>query len=368
MVKKIISIVGARPQFIKLAPLCQELRKQKSRFRHVIVHTGQHYDYNMSKIFFDQLGIPDPQYHLDVGSGSHGQQTGTMLEKIENVLQKEKPDWVMVYGDTNSTLAGALAATKLHMPLAHVEAGLRSYNRVMPEEINRVLTDHCSDVLFCPTRNAVNNLKKEGISNGRARKVVNVGDVMYDSLLLSLQVAKKQSRVLAELQLTPKQYFLATIHRAENTDNDENLTGILQALTELSREAMLVLPIHPRTKKILERSAKLKSLAHSLKIIPAVGYFDMLLLEKNAKLILTDSGGMQKEAYFLSTPCVTLRNETEWIETVQSGLNILGSIQPRRIIQSAKAILKKNIAIRRNRTLLGRGQTGQAIVSFLINH
>ncbi len=339
---KIISIVGARPQFIKVAPVSRaivELNKKEGReiIRDILIHTGQHYDYEMSEIFFKELEIKEPDYHLGVGSGSHGYQTGEMLRKLEEVLMKEKPDIVMVYGDTNSTLAGALAASKLHIRVAHVEAGLRSFNRAMPEEINRVLTDHISDLLFCPTETAVKNLHNEGIVKG----VYNVGDVMHDSILFNVKIAEKKSGILKELNLmngsSVKDYALATVHRQENTDDPEKLSSIFDALSEIaSKQMRVILPMHPRTRRCLGSS----SLYDSITIIKPVSYLDMLLLEKNAKMILTDSGGVQKEAYFFKVPCITLREETEWVETVESGWNVLAGRDGKKIIEATKQGVK----------------------------
>lgn len=321
---KIVSVVGTRPQFIKAAPVSWELRKEH---KEILVHTGQHYDYFMSAVFFDELGIPKPDYNLGVGSASHGKQTGEMLIRIEEVLLRERPDWVLVYGDTNSTLAGALAAAKLHIPVAHVEAGLRSFNREMPEEVNRVLTDHVSDLLFCPTETAVRNLAREGITQG----VHLVGDTMYDAVLQFAEIARQRSTILQDLGLKPKSYLLATVHRPYNTDVPENLRNILAAFAEI--EEPIILPVHPRTRqRIVEFGlgnpqsfdyAQDKSATRNPKLIEPVGYLDMLVLEQNARLILTDSGGMQKEAYFFGVPCVTLRPETEWVETVEAGWNVV---------------------------------------------
>ena len=345
---KIVSIVGARPQFIKLAPLVRAFNEKGKDIKHVIIHTGQHYDYNMSKVFFDELGIPTPDFHLEVGSGEHGVQTGLMLQRIEEVLISNTPDRVIVYGDTNSTLAGALAGSKLHIPVDHVEAGLRSYNRSMPEEINRGLTDHCSSILFCPTINAVNNLRKEGFTNianngelvtatsdipDQMPLVVNVGDIMYDSFLLCLEIAEKKSDIMQKLRLGPKGFCLATVHRAENTDNEDRLKSILGALSEISKKKQVIFPMHPRTRKIIETfDVKLKS-SDSFRIIEPVGYFDMLMLEKIAEVILTDSGGMQKEAYFSGVPCITLRDEREWVETVEAVWNKLAGADKDSIIE-----------------------------------
>lgn len=308
---KIVSIVGARPQFIKAAPVSAALRQS---FTEILVHTGQHYDHGMSAVFFQELGIPEPAYNLGIGSNSHGQQTGQMLAAIEDVLLREKPDWVLVYGDTNSTLAGALAAAKLHIPIAHVEAGLRSYNRAMPEEINRVLTDHCSHLLFCPTPTAVDNLATEGIHSG----VHLVGDVMVDALYFFLPKAE-QSSILNQHSLTPGEYVLATIHRASNTDTAEALAQVLDCLAQ--SQWPVVWPIHPRTAAALHRFALTPP--PNIRLIPPVGYLEMLALEKQARFILTDSGGVQKEAYIFAVPCITLREDTEWVETVAQGWNTL---------------------------------------------
>ncbi|NCO65772.1 MAG: UDP-N-acetylglucosamine 2-epimerase (non-hydrolyzing) [Candidatus Aquicultor secundus] len=311
----IVTIVGARPQFIKSLPVSNELRKSN---REILVHTGQHYDRNMSDIFFEEMGIPKPDYNLGVGSGGQGEQTARMLSKIEAVLLDEKPDAVLIYGDTNSTLAGALAAAKLHIPVAHVEAGLRSFDKKMPEEINRIVADHVSDLLFCPTKTAVDNLKNEGITKG----VELVGDVMYDAALHFGKLAEEKSRVLEELDLAPKGYLLATIHRSANTDNIDNLKALLEAFAESDR--VIVFPVHPRTRKVLANTG-LDSIIKGSKVrlVDPVGYIDFLKLENNAVKILTDSGGVQKEAFFAAVPCITLRDTTEWVETVESGWNIL---------------------------------------------
>lgn len=314
---KILTVVGARPQFIKAAPVSKALRN--AGHHEYLVHTGQHYDHAMSQIFFDELGIPQPDINLGVGSGSHGRQTGEMLMRLEEVIQEQKPDWVLVYGDTNSTLAGALAAVKLHVPVAHVEAGLRSFNREMPEEHNRVLTDHCADLLFCPTQTAVDNLAREGITQG----VHLVGDTMYDAVLQFGELARQRSRILERLELTPKHYLLATVHRPYNTDNRENLCSILSAFVECGET--VIFPVHPRTRARIVEAGVMEMLndAQQVRLIEPVGYLDMLMLEQHARLILTDSGGMQKEAYFFAVPCVTLRPETEWVETVAAGWNVL---------------------------------------------
>lgn len=322
---KLLTIIGARPQFIKAAPFSEEFRKEHEE---ILVHTGQHYDENMSDVFFDELNIPQPNYNLGVGSGNHGEQTAKMLEGIEQIILKEKPDGLLVYGDTNSTLAGALAASKLHIPVYHVEAGLRSYNKLMPEEQNRVLTDHISEMLFCPTHTAVKNLKKEGIESG----VVNTGDIMYDSVLRNIKISEdkyQNNEWLNEIirdngeieDISEGKYVLSTIHRAENTDDPEKLVRIIQALTELDK--LVLLPIHPRTKQLIE---KLNLNLDNIIMIKPVGYLLMLYLTANAYMVLTDSGGLQKEAYFLQTPCTTLRDQTEWVETLENSWNILSNI------------------------------------------
>ncbi|OSX53134.1 non-hydrolyzing UDP-N-acetylglucosamine 2-epimerase [Anoxybacillus ayderensis] len=312
---KVLTVAGTRPQLVKVAPVSRELRKQ---MKEILVNTGQHYDYNMAGVFFEELHIPKPDYDLGIGSASHGKQTGEMLKKIEEVLVEEKPDAVLVYGDTNSTLAGALAASKLHIPLIHVEAGLRSYNKKMPEEINRVLTDHVSNVLFAPTERAVENLRKEGIGEN----VFHVGDVMYDAFLYNSSLAEKKYS-LEMFGLESKKYLLATIHRAENTDSWERLHAIFQSFSTLNDTVFL--PLHPRTRRKLEENGLIEIVhkADNIKIVEPVSYLEMLLLEKHAKAIVTDSGGVQKEAYFAKVPCFTLRAETEWVETVEVGCNRL---------------------------------------------
>jgi UDP-GlcNAc3NAcA epimerase len=354
---KIVTIVGARPQFIKAATVSRALR-QTTTATEILVHTGQHYNTNMSDIFFEELGIPNPSYHLGIGSASHGGQTGRMLEAIEEVLLDEKPSWVLVYGDTNSTLAGALAAVKLHLPVAHVEAGLRSFNRKMPEEINRVLTDHASDLLFAPTEVAVNNLHQEGLSS----KTHLVGDVMYDGALFYAAKAQEQSRILETLELKSKSYVLATIHRAENTDNVQRLATIFEGLSVVAETLPVVLPLHPRTQVALEREG-IKASSRGLHITEPVGYLDMVMLEKNAKLIATDSGGVQKEAYFYRVPCVTLRDETEWLELVESGWNQL--TPPKNAETIASSILNRLTIKGSEVSLYGGGIASNKITELL---
>jgi UDP-GlcNAc3NAcA epimerase len=324
---KVVTVVGARPQFVKAAPVSQALRKEHTE---VLVHTGQHYDYGMSQVFFDELGMPEPDINLGVGSGSHGRQTAEMLIGLEEVLLAERPDWVLVYGDTNSTLAGALAAVKLHIPVAHVEAGLRSFNRTMPEEHNRVLADACSDLLFCPTQTAVDNLARAGIAHG----VHLVGDVMYDAALQHGALALLSSRILERLDLTAGQFALATIHRPYNTDDPSRLREILAALAAL--DMPVVFPIHPRTRDLLAQVGNPQSAIRNPQSVEPLGYLDMLMLEQNAALILTDSGGVQKEAYFFGVPCVTLRPETEWVETVAAGWNRLAWGDAAAVLEAAR--------------------------------
>lgn len=331
----IVTIVGARPQFIKAAAVTRAMREHNAArperpIREILVHTGQHYDDNMSQVFFDELDIPRPDHNLGVGSLPHGAQTGRMLERIEGVLLKERPDWVLVYGDTNSTLAGALAAVKLHMRVAHVEAGLRSFNRRMPEEINRVLTDHVATLLFCPTDTAVRNLVAEGITAG----LTLVGDVMCDSVSHYAERARAiEADVLARYGLSPKSYYLATIHRAQNTDDPARLREIVKGLNLVSSaNCPVIMPLHPRTRSKL-RAFGLALAPHGIEL-PPVPYLEMMALQSNARLVLTDSGGVQKEAFLLRVPCITLREETEWPETLESGWNRLVLAERRQIVEA----------------------------------
>jgi UDP-GlcNAc3NAcA epimerase len=348
---KIVTVVGARPQFVKAAVVSGHLRQNAQE---ILVHTGQHYDVNMSDIFFQELGIPAPDYHLGIGSGLHGAQTGKMLEAIEQVLLKEQPDLLLIYGDTNSTLAGALAAAKLHIPVAHVEAGLRSFNRRMPEEINRVMADHLATWLFAPTQTAICNLTAEGITES----VYQTGDVMYDAFLRMSKLIPAQSVIMDTLQLIPKEYYLLTLHRAENTDDPLKLQAIMNTLARVDQR--VIFPIHPRTKAKLHEyggSFQLKA----IQFIEPVGYFDMLNLEVNAKIVLTDSGGVQKEAYMAKTPCITLRDETEWVETVAVGRNCLVGADPG-AIQKALTLTWLGTA---SPDLFGNGAAGARIAQIL---
>jgi UDP-GlcNAc3NAcA epimerase len=381
---KIITIVGARPQFIKAAAVSRAIQafnqrrrsfgrpRSKKKIQEVLVHTGQHYDYLMDRVFFEELVLPKPDYHLGVGSGSHARQTGMMLERIETVLEGEKPEVVIVYGDTNSTLSGALAAAKLNIPIAHVEAGLRSYNRTMPEEINRLLTDHLSTFLFCPTHQAVQNLLKEGIKDEKTKMVKRVGDVMYDSILYYSKLAEKKSIILEGLNLLTAHgsrvtsYYLATLHRAENTDYPKRLKSILRALNEIGKDVPIILPLHPRTKKMM-KVYHLFTEIKRIKLIDPVSYLDMLKLGKNAKAILTDSGGVQKEAYWFGVPCFTLRDETEWVETIHSGWNILVGTSKKRIVEEVRCREERKKSPKK-REIFGDGKASEEIVQTIVGH
>jgi UDP-GlcNAc3NAcA epimerase len=357
---KILSVVGARPQFIKAAAVSRVLRATRG-LQEVLVHTGQHYDHGMSAVFFRELEIPKPNRNLAIGSGTHGAQTGRMLEALERVITKEKPDWVVVYGDTNSTLAGALAGAKMKVPVAHVEAGLRSWNRAMPEEINRVVVDHVSDLLFAPTRGAVVNLRDEGIDR---RKIVCAGDVMYDVALYYGEKAERSSRIIEQLALAPGDFVLATVHRAENADHPRRLHAIFNALRRLSSDITVVVPVHPRTRKMLARTGW--RAGGALRLIDPVGYLDMAMLEQHASLIATDSGGVQKEAFFYRVPCATLRTETEWVELVEAGWNRLvppfaGEVIYRKLLRMLKTFRRP----RATPGLYGAGDAARRIVRAL---
>lgn len=345
---KIVTIVGARPQFIKAAVISRVIRS-KENITEVIVHTGQHYDKNMSDIFFTELDIPHPAYNLEVGSGKHGEQTAKMLERIEEVLLNEKPDWVLVYGDTNSTVAGALAASKLHIPVAHVEAGLRSFNRLMPEEINRIATDHISGLLFPPTQNAMNLLRKEGLAE---RSIVS-GDIMYDSVI---HYRGKAIQQFSNHKKPFENYYLATIHRQENTDIPERLQDIFTALSQL--EYPVILPLHPRTKKMLEGV----EYGSNIHIIEPVGYLELLYLLENSYKVLTDSGGLQKEAFFLDKPCITLRDETEWVETLEDGWNYTVGSNIELIVEKSKLPFPAY-----KQSFFGDGKAGELIIDVLLD-
>ena len=365
---KIVTIIGARPQIIKAAALSRAIKRHyTNEIKEVIVHTGQHYDDNMSQVFFDELDIPRPDYNLHVGSASHGVQTARMIEGIEDILLKEQPDYIVLYGDTNSTLAGAVAAAKIHVPIVHIEAGLRSFNKAMPEEINRIVCDHCSTLLFTPTKAGLENLKREGFpideggpstlrgasgatDSGTASsttaiptidnpKVYHCGDIMYDNSLHFANIAEKKTDIIQRLELTEKPFILATIHRDSNTDHPERLTAIFKALIHISVHSHLVLPLHPRTNKLMksnlsEDMQKQIAEAANITIIPPASFLEMVALERSAQLVVTDSGGVQKEAYFFKKPCIILRPETEWVEIVGTGNAILADADEGRIIQA----------------------------------
>lgn len=340
---KIVTVIGARPQIIKAAALSRAIRENyNDRINEVIVHTGQHYDENMSQVFFDELGIPKPHYNLHVGSASHGEQTAKMIEGIEKVLFEEKPDCIVLYGDTNSTLAGAVAASKIHVPVIHIEAGLRSCNKRMPEEINRIVCDHCSTLLFTPTLAGLGNLKREGFPTDNEGpfsidnpKVFLCGDIMYDNSLHFSTVADQKTDILKRLGLAEKPFVLATLHRDSNTDNPDRLNAILDAFTELSKEITIVLPLHPRTRK---KSAHFH--ADNVMVIEPVSFLEMIQLERHARLVLTDSGGVQKESYFFKKPCVILRPETEWVEIVETGAATLADADKAKILETSHRYLQ----------------------------
>jgi UDP-GlcNAc3NAcA epimerase len=356
---RLVSIVGARPQFVKLAVICKALKRRAdaANWQHTIVHTGQHYDPALSAVFFDELSIPRPGFDLEVGSGSHGAQTAEMLKRLEPVLESEKPDWVLLYGDTNSTLAGALVAAKASLSVAHIEAGLRSHRRGMPEEINRVVADHLSDLLLCPTDLAIENLRKEGLGE----KAVWTGDVMLDASLEYRRLAESRGGVLAE-RWRAGEFALATIHRAENTDDPERLREIVTALDVIARSGRpVVWPIHPRTAK---RLAELEIIPEAVTLIEPVSYLDMLLLEGRARFILTDSGGVQKEAYFLEVPCITLRDETEWVETLDHNCNVLTGADRNKILHAVEDVPQAGPW----KIHYGEGDAGSAILDALVAH
>lgn len=358
---KIVTVVGARPQFIKAAAVSRAISDDYvNQIDEVLVHTGQHYDDNMSKVFFEELDIPRPKYNLEISGGQHGAMTGRMLEGVENILLQEKPDWLLIYGDTNSTLAGALAASKLHIPVAHVEAGLRSFNMRMPEEVNRILADRISSILFCPTETAVNNLKTEGVSRG----VHYVGDVMYDVALFYRDKAQQNSKVLQTLGLTTCAFALATCHRAENTDDPQRLSSILSALAEIAIQLPVVLPLHPRTRKLVGDYG-MAHLLGQLMVTDPLPFLDMVALEQASRLILTDSGGVQKEAFFYGVPCITMRDETEWVETVDLEWNQLVGASTPSILSAANEVLQnppKSVTAKP----YGTGRAAKDILALLI--
>lgn len=354
---KILTILGARPQFIKAGSVSREIAKHNN-IKEVIVHTGQHYDTNMSAIFFEQMHVPKPDYFLGIKATTHASMTGQMMEKIEEVALKEQPDWVLVYGDTNSTLAGALVASKLHIKLAHIEAGLRSFNTKMPEEINRIVTDRLSQLLFCPTDTAMENLANEGFGNFNVQ-IIKSGDVMQDGAIYYQTLAQKP-----KIEIKDK-FVLCTVHRAENTDDKEKLQSIFRALQKISEETQVVLPLHPRTKKMIEEFGI--EISSKIKIIPPVGYLEMIWLLSNCKLVLTDSGGLQKEAFFFKKPCITLRDETEWVELVVHKFNIILGANQQKIVATYKnraQLFSTDFAI----NLYGEGKASKKIVDTLVGY
>ena len=356
---KVFTVVGARPQFIKAAVVSKALKSIKAE--EFLIHTGQHFDDNMSKVFFEEMGIPEPHANLGLSGGTHGKMTGEMLIAVEKLIIQQKPDWVLVYGDTNSTLAGSLAAAKLNTPCAHVEAGLRSDNRNMPEEINRVLTDHASDLLFAPTSSANQRLISEGIAK---EKIVRTGDVMLDAALTFGKVAQEKSTIIKDLALEEKRFALCTIHRAENVDHSEVLTWIVNALNDLSKNIPIILPLHPRTKSKLAEFSLYDSLSPRIRLIPPIGFLDVLALQSNSSLIVTDSGGMQKEAFFQNKPCVTVRSETEWVELLEGGHNRLANPMYDSILEKSEGAL--NASLDWSVELYGDGHSSETIAKALL--
>jgi UDP-GlcNAc3NAcA epimerase len=354
---KILTIIGARPQFVKAAAVSRALKK-KDNIEEIIVHTGQHFDKNMSDIFFEEMNIPYPNYHLNINSLNHGAMTGRMMEKIEEILLAEKPDYLMVYGDTNSTLAGALAAKKLRCKVIHIEAGLRSFNMEMPEEINRILTDRISDILFCPTDTAIQNLEKEGFL-GFQNEIHQVGDVMEDAALYYSEAAALKSEVIEKYNLFKEVFILGTLHRAENTDDPVRIAALIKALNLLAQNNRVIMPLHPRTKACIEKQA----LKLEFEIIDPVGYFDMIELLKNCALVVTDSGGLQKEAYFFNKYCVTMRDQTEWVELVHNDFNALVSADSDKIVKAANVFLDRKFD--KHIDLYGGGKAADRIADIL---
>ncbi|NRB46812.1 MAG: UDP-N-acetylglucosamine 2-epimerase (non-hydrolyzing) [Saprospiraceae bacterium] len=356
---KILTVVGARPQFVKAAVVSRNMALQDG-IQEFILHSGQHYDDNMSAIFFEEMRIPTPHFNLNINGGHHGEMTGKMMAGIEQKILEIKPDALLVYGDTNSTLAGALAAAKLHVPVIHVEAGLRSFNMRMPEEINRILTDRISQILFCPTTRAVENLQREGFDL-LDNRVELVGDVMQDAALFYAADAASMAKVFHTLELETGSFLLVTCHRAENTNDPERFGQILQALNELAERQTIIFPVHPRTRQLF----KTQSIHSNLKLIDPVGYFDMILLLKNCQLVITDSGGLQKEAYFFQKHCITMRDETEWVELVDGGYNVICGADARRILTAFEQF--QTAQFKPGADLYGGGQAGERIVSFLMD-
>lgn len=375
---KILSIIGARPQIIKAAALSRAIKKYfSSSIQEVIVHTGQHYDSNMSQVFFDELRIPAPNYNLEVGSASHGNQTAQMISGIEEILLKENPNYIILYGDTNSTLAGAIAASKSHIPIVHIEAGLRSFNKFMPEEVNRILCDHISTLLFTPTKTGYKNLRNEGFKENEGHfnadhpGIFHCGDVMYDNSLYFAEIAEEKTNILSDLNLQNRIFILATIHRDHNTDDPLRLQAIFEALVEiaLEKKIQVVLPLHPRTKKKMDtlplELREQLNVDSSIIIIPPVSFLEMITLEKNAALVITDSGGVQKEAYYFHKPCVILRPETEWVEIIEAGTGILADAEKERIKKAVDSLLYKSFDFP---SIYGDGKAAEFICQTLIDN
>ena len=359
---KILTIVGARPQFIKAAGLSRVIKDTYvDVIEEIIVHTGQHYDPNMSAVFFEELGIPEPKYSLEISGGDHGDMTGRMLIAIEKVVKQENPDMVLVYGDTNSTLAGALAAAKLHIPVAHVEAGLRSFNMKMPEEINRILADKISSLLFCPTKIAVDNLHSEGVVKG----VHNVGDIMYDVALFYKDRAKQKTSILSDFGIKETKYALATCHRAENTNDPDRLNEIVSGISEVAKLIPVVFALHPRTKQYIKELG-IGDVLENVMVVDPLPFLDMVALEQSAKLILTDSGGVQKEAFFYGVPCLTMRDESEWLETIDLGMNQLVGASKAKIVESANKILSKSEISSTKAEPYGKGNSAKLILDLIV--
>ena len=377
---RLLTIIGARPQIIKAAAISRAIREKfKDRLEEKILHTGQHYDANMSQVFFDELGIPQPDYNLGVGSGTHGVQTAKMIAGIEEVLTAEHFDGVILYGDTNSTLAGAVAASKIHIPVFHIEAGLRSFNMSMPEEVNRIVCDQLSSICFSPTQTGVNNLRREGFfdsparfKNGKGRLVVNSGDVMYDNSMYFAPLAEQKSDILSRIGVMPGEYILTTIHRPNNTDDHSRLTSIVSSLLEITERdgITLVLPLHPRTRNLLDKNLEVsiyERLIRSprVKIIPPASFFDIIVLEKNARIVMTDSGGVQKESFFFERPCVILRPETEWVEIVEHGAGIIADADSKRILAAYDKLVGTNPTFP---PLFGDAHASENILSIICNY
>ena len=372
---RILTIIGARPQIIKAAAISRAVKIVfADQIQECILHTGQHYDSNMSQVFFDELGIPQPNYNLGVGSGHHGSQTAKMIAGIEEVLLSDHFDGIILYGDTNSTLAGAVAASKLHVPVFHIEAGLRSFNMSMPEEVNRIVCDQLASICFAPTQTAVDNLRHEGFMDSRAtfkggkhRRVCNCGDVMYDNSIYFASMAHQHSSIIQDLGLTPYNFILATIHRDNNTDTPERLNAILQALTDLSEQDHIpvVLPLHPRTRKIIENSPSTVNLPESIRIVPPASFFEIIMLEQNARIVMTDSGGVQKEAFFFEKPCVILRPETEWVEIVDHGAGIIADADYQQIITAYHRLVDHPVHFPK---LFGDAHAAEKILQTIIDY